>query len=205
MEPWQQIAAAIGVGVAALIAASLTGLRGVVTAWFKRVERRVGRDSFMEAIEWVSVIRRTYLEFHRLPFVDRVLLLIAVDFNAGEGRVCYVRAFDGWGSNGKADPFDLYSHLIKADAAYMAMLGEIVRDGCSVQTVKSMPPGAMLRRYYEAEGVVQSVLYLLRDFGDGRVVYLSVANYQREFSPTELTQVGIQADQVRSKLVEGVL
>jgi hypothetical protein len=205
LEPWQQVAAAAAVGIAAIVAAALTGLRGVLTAWFKRVERRVGRDSFMEAIEWVSVVRRTYLEFHRLPFVDRVLLLIAVDFNVGESRVCYVRAFDGWGADGKADPFDLYSHLIRTDAAYLAMLTEIVRDGFTIQTVKSMPPASMLRRYYEAEGVVQSLLYLLRDFGDGRIVFLSVANYQREFSPTEITQVSIQADQVRSKMVGDVL
>lgn len=201
MEVWQQVLAAVAVGLAALLAAGFAGARGVLVAWLRRVERRVGRDTFLEALEWVSVIRRAYHEFRTLTFVDRVLLLVTVDY-AIDGRVCYVRAFDGWGTAGKPDPVDLYAHRIKADAAYTAMLGEVVRDGLSVQTVKTMPAGALLRRYYEAEGVCQSLLYLLKDFGDGKVMYASVASYTREFSPIEVTSISITVDQIRSKLLD---
>lgn len=200
MEVWQQILAAVGVGLAALVAALLAGARGVLVKWLQRVERRVGRDTVLEALEWVSVVRRAYHEFRTLSFVDRVLLLVTIDY-AVDGRVCYVRAFDGWGLVGKPDPVDLYSHRIRADAAYLTMLAELVRDGVSVQTVQTMPAGSVLRRYYEAEGVVQSLLYLLRDFGDGKVMYISVASYTREFSPVETTSISITVDQIRSTLL----
>jgi hypothetical protein len=204
VETWQLVTTVTVAGVAAIIAATLTGVKGLITKLLQYLEAKIGTDSILEALNWVSTLRRVSLDFHHLQYVDRVILFIAVDYHYPSDlkRRCKVRAFDGWSTDGNGDPIELYGHLIEVDEHYLSILNDIMTKRQVEITSESLPENSLLKGYYLADGVKESIIYLLKDCGKGRILYMSVASLTVPFTVVQKARISLLVDQVRSALYD---
>lgn len=197
MADWLQLVLAATCGV---LLVGLSGLKDVVRAvcsrWVGRINRRNLEAGLEAKAEYFSIVN----SLQKKDFVDRVLLLVG--HNGGgvptAGGEYKVRVFYGYCSRRPTanDPVEMYYYPLVVDEFYVRMLLEMLRAGRVVNTVANMPEDAMLRRYYETEGVVQSVLYPLKVSNDS-LYYMSVGNYSRPLTGFELAQVELTVTQLR--------
>ena len=92
-----------------------------------------------------------------------------------------------------------YSKLL-VDSAYVQMLIDSIEhlgDAVHVSTAKMKP--CQLKSYYEAEGVVNSLVIGL-GIKDAKFYYISLARYEGDFDKREITLCELQARQVWSAL-----
>lgn len=193
MPDWLLILLTTLVGaVVGLVVAAGSGAKRLVTAWFERREREMARSErdarrhsdntgFTSHIEY----RRVMAQLRAIPSVQRVLLFTGR--NGGglpePGKSYVVSAEDGWSELPTKNPLEIYRNDLVVDDEYISMLQRLVRDKKVVNVTADMPETATLRAYYTEEGVVASVLYLLKlDMEDGRVDYLSIGSYTDKFT-----------------------
>jgi hypothetical protein len=197
MADWVQLVLA---AVGGVLLVGLSGLKDVIKAFCARWTDRINRSNLETGLEAKAAYFSIVNSLQKKDFVDRVLLLVG--HNGGgiptAGGEYTMRAFYGYCSRQPTnnDPMDLYLHPLVVDEFYIRMLQEMLRSGRVINTVKDMPEDAMLRRYYEAEGVTQSVLYFLK-IADNSLYYLSVGNYSRPFLGLELAQIELAVTQLR--------
>jgi len=197
MADWLQLVLAATCGV---LLVGLSGLKDVVkalcTQWVDRINRRNLEAGLEAKAEYFSIVN----SLQKKDFVDRVLLLVG--HNGGgvptAGGEYKVRVFYGYCSRRPTanDPVEMYHHQLAVDEFYIRMLLEMLRSGRVINTVADMPEDAMFRRYYEAEGVVQIALYLLK-VANNSLYYMSVGNYSRPLTNFELAQVELTVTQLR--------
>lgn len=86
-----------------------------------------------------------------------------------------------------------YKH-IAVDVAYQEMLLEANKSPQRmVHLITSKMPVCQLRRYYEAEGVVEACVFILGLY-NRRLYYLSASRYEGKFSATDITKMGLEAN-----------
>lgn len=106
----------------------------------------------------------------------------------------------GWAQDERLNPEESYNFNLVVDRGYCMMLAEMVKDGRTIQTTAEMQ-AAMLKKYYEIEGVVQSVIYLLNiDVANNEIMFASFASYVRPFTPDELNFLDVRVDRMRAIL-----
>ena len=89
---------------------------------------------------------------------------------------------------------------ISVDSHYQDMLIEMDRVGYFHFTV-GKHPGTMLQDFYEAEGVTDSLLFLL-GYWNNKMVYCSFAIFQGEFSPRQITRMKLHGSEIKKLLDE---
>jgi hypothetical protein len=200
VDPWYVVIAAIATGIVGLLTAFFSGVKGVVTAWLRRLERRAGANDYHRGvkgiIQWYEIIE----SLKELEYVDRVLIFSGT--NSGgvplPGKPYYVACTGGWATNGK-HPERLYVGPMMVDLHYMKMIGEIIERGVSVQTVADMPVESMLRNLYAGEGVVQSLLFCL-SLDSSELIYCSVASYHAKFDVGQVATINVIVSRIRGLL-----
>jgi hypothetical protein len=90
-------------------------------------------------------------------------------------------------------------HNIKVDDAYIKMLLKIHTDGV-YHFKMDENEGSMLRAFYEAEGVTDSVLVFLT-IQKNQFLYMSFASFGQKFTPLEITRFRLTANTIKN-LVE---
>lgn len=187
----------LGAGGTVVIAAAL-GLKGYVTAWFQARTRRLIERSVRDGLKRMAAFAQCLSDLDDLAFVDRVLLFTGR--NGGglptPGRKYTVEVVQGWSHKDDQDPKSLYAGGLAVDWHYCDMLVEMMERGEKTNTVADMPKDAMLRAYYEDEGVFQTVLFLLGCDG-ATLTYMSVGNYTRAFEPSELVRIRRVVERLR--------
>lgn len=188
--------------IAGVMITAMTGAKEVIRAlcarWVDRINRRNLETGLEAKAEYFSIVN----SLQKKSFVDRVLLLVG--HNGGgiptAGGEYTVRAFYGYSSRrpSQHDPLDMYSRPLVVDEFYIRMLQDVLRAGRVVNTTVEMPGDAMLRRYYETEGVVQAVIYFLK-IAENNLFYLSVGSYSQAFTTVELAQIELAVTQLRSR------
>lgn len=140
----------------------------------------------------------------QMPNVERVLLFFGKDDGGlpNPTKRYTVICRHGWAQDGRRNPEGDYNFELLVDKEYCQMLAEMIRNGRILRTTKEMPV-CQLRRYYEAEKVVQSALYYLHiDAEVNELMFISVASFVREFTEEELNYLDIKVDRMRSLLVD---
>lgn len=201
MDNWQTLVGVAVTGIAALLGVSFAGLRNIISNWLSRVERNIGRDVTLNLLTTLGTVRRIVLDFHTLPYVDRVLLLASVDFEYPKNPkyACRVQAFDGWATDNR-DPVQTYGTKIEVDDIYLSLLNDLLHQKRVVLSTEKMPD-SILKSYYQADGIQNSIVFLLKDCGRGCIIYMSVANFRPEpFTHIESARISILVDNIRSAL-----
>lgn len=188
--------------IAGVMITAMTGAKEVIRAlcarWVDRINRRNLETGLEAKAEYFSIVN----SLQKKSFVDRVLLLVG--HNGGgiptAGGEYTVRVFYGYSSRrpSQHDPLDMYSRPLVVDEFYIRMLQDVLRTGRVVNTTVEMPGDAMLRRYYETEGVVQAAIYFLK-IAENNLFYLSVGSYSQAFTTVELAQIELAVTQLRSR------
>lgn len=201
---WATLLAGVGTGAAAVLAVFFGEAKAIVADLMARLRRRL--RPHQEYARQIAMVGRfmTAVEASRaVAAIDRVMVMRG--HNCGgppqPGKPYYVRALYGWARPPHPDPLARYDFELGIDLPYATVLTDMLRDGISVQTTAKMPP-SRLRSFYSHEGVVQSRIYLLALL-DNELVYVSFANYSREFTEPECSEIDLCAEQLRAALIEG--
>lgn len=203
---WPAILAAVGTGLAVVLAASFAGLRKVLDAFFDRLAWRVGRSApsatsfLMSVAEYDEILHIA----QSLPTVGRTVVFVGR--NCGGlptvGKPYTVKGLTGWSNTGerigRRFAFDL-----EIDEEYADMLRRVHRDGGIALDVARMPP-SLLRRIYRQEGVKYSHIYQLWHSPEtNEFVYASFAGYDGPISEGDLSQVELLVARLRSAIPLG--
>lgn len=90
---------------------------------------------------------------------------------------------------------------IRVDAAYIEMLLEMHRRGF-YRFDMTQNQGTMLREFYEAEGITDSLLVYLGVYGK-QFVYMSFARFEGVFALEEITRLRIRANGIAQMINRG--
>jgi hypothetical protein len=207
METWQAaVLTALSLGLVSLITIVFTGLREVVTTWFRSVTNNMRRKSYLTHISRVAKFLALVESVRDIEEVQRVVLFRG--HNCGgvpvPGKPYTVRAIDGWTSDKeKQDPLQKFDFALSVDADYVAMLKEMLAQGVVSKVTEKMPNDSRLKAYYESEGVLFSQMYYL-GVVDSELIYISVGSYRTtNFSRKTEIDVQLVVDRIRSVLDEG--
>lgn len=85
---------------------------------------------------------------------------------------------------------------IPVDSTYVTMLIETQSKDYVRYRVKEMPQ-CQLKKYYEAEGVQDSIIVFL-GVHEHKFMYMSMANYEREFDDNEVTNLVLEAQNIKT-------
>lgn len=202
------VVGAAALGAAGLLAAAAAAARTYILKWgevaARRMERREEEDSRQKHYEAFVRFAKFHQQLERVKAVanvERVLLFIGKDDGGLPDltKPYTVICRYGWAQDERANPEESYSFNLVVDKTYCLMLAEMIRDGRVIQTTATMPPEAMLRKYYQIEKVVQAVIYLLNiDSAASEIMFVSFASYTREFTPEELAFIDVRVDRMRA-------
>lgn len=202
VEPWQAILAVILTGITALVTAFFSGLKGVVTALLKRMERRAGADAHKAGVLQITQSHDTIDELKSLGYADRVLFFSGTNSGGIPAALkpYYVTCVEGWSNDGTR-PERTYSGRLQVshDPHYMRMIAEIIQTGMSVQTTATIPDGSLLKNLYTEEGVVQSLLFFL-SMDAAELSFCSIASKTAAFTPAQVAKITVLISQIRGIL-----
>ena len=202
------VMAAVGVGVAGVVAVFFTRLKTLVEVVADRgiawVQKRGGGIEWTEALSFLADFNAILDQTEKIEAVGRVLVFVG--HNCGglpqPGSPYTVRTQTGWNvrDDGTRETHTGFAFDLQVDQPYCDMLTEVHSRGRVVLTVADMP-ASMLRGIYESEGVTQSVIYALRvDTKKNRFGYVSIAARTRPFTPGELSKLDVIAARLRATL-----
>ena len=210
MENGDAITAGAGAILVAILSAAGYGLRNIVAAWFKRVELWISTPTPKpNTLEYCIGVRglRKVLHFTRLlelasqlEFIDRILIFEGANCGGSPspGKAYNVSCNWSYCVNENKHPELLYAGPLRVDSHYIKMLLEMIENRYVQLTTVEMHPAAMLRRYYEKEGVVQSRVYFLSFDEEGKcLMFCTIANYSRAFTDSEAGQIDMVVDRLR--------
>lgn len=197
---WQSLLIAASVGLAALLTAAFSGLRLYINAWFVKHVKKLNRATYVRQIEKVSNFLQVLDECKLILEVDSIL--VYQGHNCGglpsPGRPYTTRAIHGWRRDGK-DPLKRYGFDNQVDLHAVKMLEDMIKVGVSFQVFEDMPKDAKLRSYFAAEGTKFARLYFL-GLADSDMIFMSFASYTVTFSETDIENMLVLVDKMRSLL-----
>ncbi len=197
----KEVIIAVSAGLIALIGAIVVGFRSVVMAYFDRWVEKIKRQRYTHGLNRLAEFLYAFDELCALKSVERYMLLEGKDSGGlpEPGKPYTVRCLRGQSKvPEKPNPFILYSFDILVDSHYCELLKRIVQDGQITLNSKEMPDG-LLKGYYEAEGVSQAVICYV-GIVEARLIFVSLAKYQGEFSKADNIAIGLGLSKLRSKL-----
>lgn len=201
---------AVNAGVASVITAALAalayGVRSVILAAFRRVESQMSAESRRYAVG-VEGLKRV-IQFweileaaSQLPFIDRILIFSGA--NGGgtpkPGKSYNVSCNWSYCVDKSKHTDRIYAGPLRVDTHYVKMLLDLIEHKQIELTTSEMHKDSMLRGYYETEGVVQSRVYFLSFDSNGReLLFCTLANYSRKFTPNEARQIDMIVNRLRA-------
>ncbi len=207
---WTTVTAAIALLLVTLITALSNGLKGVLEEWFRRIKRWSSggsyRKSYALGLKAVAEFYGFIEHVSKLEFVDRALVFVGN--NCGglpmPTKKYTVRCFYGWCKDPNSKAMEFYNFPLHVDSYQATMLQEVVEDGFVLLTTSKMPEDCQLKKYYSYESVVQSFVGFIKiNELDNELIYMSIANYTREFTPTEIGQLQLLVERVRALVGTG--
>ncbi len=198
---WHSVLIAAGVGLAAIIAAVLSGLRGVILTWFNKAQRRMNRATYMKQIEKIAKFLEVLESARTIQEVDS--LVVYHGHNCGgmpsPGGQYTVKAVHAWARNG-TDPLDMYGFDQQVDLHYVKLLEDMIKTGFSIQQFQFMAEAAKLRSYFALEGVKHARFYFLGIVDTNEVIFVCFSSYTNDFNDLDKRRMEIYVDQIRSLL-----
>jgi hypothetical protein len=94
-------------------------------------------------------------------------------------------------------PVDGYQNM-PVDAPYKVMLQEMTANGVIHIDTTTVPLSALIGRIYAAEGVKDAYWFFLGCI-DNQLSFMSVANYERKFTPDEVTRMELGVNTIRNR------
>lgn len=190
---------AVGASIVAVLATLTTNIKRLLDTLFDRIINHWLRKRYRRGLEKATDVALILDQIRQLGTIDRVLWFVGE--NGGGiptvGRKYTVRAERGWSKRNDIDVLKRYNFDLVVDSLYCEMLVKMMTDGKVINTVQSMPDAAILKVFYQDEGVKQAVIYYL-GIVDNQLHYLSVASYEKEFTPIELIRVEMLIQRLRS-------
>lgn len=190
---------AVGASIVAVLATLTTNIKRLLDTLFDRIINHWLRKRYRRGLEKATDVALILDQIRQLGTIDRVLWFVGE--NGGGiptvGRKYTVRAERGWSKKNDIDVLKRYNFDLVVDSLYCEMLVKMMTDGKVINTVQSMPDSAILKVFYQDEGVKQAVIYYL-GIVDNQLHYLSVASYEKEFTPIELIRVEMLIQRLRS-------
>ena len=206
---WENLAiipiGAVGVSLILLV---VRGVMRLLDAVFDTTEAKIrdrhkkagdeGKRRHVLGLEGILEWRMVMEGIRDLPCVERVLVFRASDSGAvpRPGEPYFATCITGFSTDPKAHPEKIYAVPISPDDHYFKLLMTLLERRYTVLTTSEMPPDSMLRSFYEAEGVFQSLGFLLTA-DEKEMKYCTVANYGRAFAPGEVYRVTMLVNQAR--------
>lgn len=198
MPDWQTIAASIAALIVLVLGSIGVGAKSYIAAWFEERKKRIGQKQNYDGMAEFAGIYNIADILAEEDFVDRIILFNGSNGGGvpAAGSSYYVTAIAGYSSIPGVHPERPYSGKLPVDGHYINLLLQLCKTGTVLCTTAEMPDRAYLRAYYEKEGVKQSIMLFLK-LDNTKLVYFSVANYKREFTPAELSKIEMAALQAR--------
>lgn len=206
METWQVVSVAIATGIAAIFTVMLSGIRELVIVWFKAIIAHINRKNYLGYIHKMAKFLSCFESLKKIEEIQRCVLFTG--HNCGgmpsPGKLYTVQSLDGWTMKpGKSDPAEVYNFSMKVDSHYTKMLQEMIEIGHTEQITQDLASEAIIRAYYESEGVLFTSLYYL-GLLDDELIYLSVGSYDiTAFSRKTQIDLQLVVDRMRN-LVSGI-
>jgi len=194
---------------AALVVGILVALKGGVGRLIERLFDRALSDK-ESVLDGMRRLSEMHASFHRIlegDSTDRVVLFAGTD-SGGEPRPeskyfstaihGEARQFHDEPEGEKIDYMAVYGVTRPMDAAYIETLLSIAGGNVIVLNIAEMKP-CKLRTNYETEGAKWVCLSFLA-IREKKFLYLSVASYDKEFTPRDLYTIGLEVDRLKSIL-----
>ncbi len=186
--------------IVVVVGAFTIGMRKVIAASFDKWADRILTKKYKLGLHRVSEFMAAFDNIASLGFVERIMML--------EGRNCggipepgkpyMVECIRGKSIDGKANPKELYNFGIPIDSAYFAMLKRIIEEKKVVYKTSEMTE-SLLKDCYVSEGVFAAVIAFV-GIVEGAMIFVSIANYTREFTHAELMKLDLMLMRLRSKI-----
>lgn len=202
MEIWIPVITALAGGITAILAVILSGAKKVVEEWFDRWAKQNKREGYAHGLRLFAEFERCFDQLKAIPGVGRMLLFTGTNCGGkpSAGKAYRVRAHTGWSIKDPA-VHQRYDFDLTVDPAYVEMLIKMITEGMVVNTVASLPPSSILKSFYTEEGIKQSILFFLK-CSDVELTYVSIGNYDGEFTSDQRMRLEIIVQRMRSILNE---
>lgn len=190
---------AVGASIVAVLATLTTNIKRLLDTLFDRIINHWLRNRYSRGLEKATDVAIVLDQIRQITCIDRVLWFIGE--NGGGiptvGKKYTVRAERGWSKNNTFDVLKRYNFDLIVDSLYCEMLVKMMRDGKVVNTVQNMPDSAILKTFYQDEGVKQAIIYYL-GIVDNQLHYISIASYEKEFAQIEVVRIEMLIHRLRS-------
>lgn len=200
----QPIVIAVVAVVVTWLTAVQSGLREVTLAYLKRwkvrIEATEGKRAHIDGIRRIKEFKLTLDQLENLSFVTRVLLFVGSNCGGTPtpGKPYTVKCIDGWSHRKGEHPEQMYDFALRVDAAYADTLLRLIAEGIVVNETDRMPEKSQLRRFYETEKVLHSVLLPI-DLTATDFLFISLAKYDEPaFTEPQVAQITLIIQRLRS-------
>lgn len=152
-------------------------------------------------IAGLRTLHEVYLKMERLSAYGAERVVVFGGHNSGGiprvGSPFYATALH-WRVDPKRSPGMADYNELQVDTSYIGMLVHIMQHG-SYRFDMEKDQNCLLRRYYEMEGVKDSVIFYLTCV-DNTILYLSCASYDRKFTDIEISYMGLIAQSIATDI-----
>lgn len=189
---------------ATVLLAAVTGLRGFISAKFKKLGQMfsgsIDRDQYVRGIKRVAALHEAIEMFREEKVVDR--WLIFVGSNCGSvpepGKPYSVRCIHGWSVDVLKHPEKMYNFAMLPDLHYLHTIVELIeaQNGLVLRT-SDLPEHALLKSCHKREGVFEAVQFPIK-LSRTEFVFLSLAKYSGSFTKEELDSITMIVQRMRA-------
>lgn len=199
------IAAPVAAALAGFISGNLLSVRRLFWQWLEVRRLRIANGVMtpVRATVLLSDFSSILHTAKEIPNVHRVKLFLGHNGGGLPSPGCRytVRSVSEWStrSDEQNNPPGLtFGFDLVIDQDYADMLNQVDTAG-SVCRITSQMPDCLLRTIYEQEGVHASIVFKLhRDVPSNTFAYVSVASFDREFTPAEIGRVFLMISRLRA-------
>ena len=185
-----------------ILAAVLTGMVTTGAFWHFLENFLSTRKKIKEKLQLEDGLRKISNIYKRMEKMEDLgaqrVILFAGHNNGGIPRLTcgfWVSSIFSHVSEEHSDKIREYNN-IPVDSTYVTTLIEAQGKAYKRYKVSEMPI-SQLKKYYESEGVKDSIIVFL-GIHEHKFMYMSMANYDREFTSKEVTALVLEAHNIRS-------
>ena len=170
--------------------ASILAVIGAGIKWYLPYRQSTRQKQSM--VQGLKTLHAVYSAMERLQDHGATRVIVFGGHNSGgiprPGSPFYCTALHWIVSDAYVDRVGDYTEL-QVDAHYIGMLVELEKTG-TYRFDMAGENGSMLKKYYTAEGILDSFLFYLACM-DNTFLYMSVCSHTRKFTDNEITMIGL--------------